>query len=319
MKKTFLVTGCAGFIPSHLIDKLLELGYKVIGVDDLSIGKKEAMNSFINNHNFRFIEGDIRDLSLVKKIVPEVNYIYHGAVRGVNISTDNPIEDVRVNTESTILLLSEAVKNKIDLFIFPSSASVYGNPKSLPEREDDNPLPLSPYGVSKLAAERYCLVYHNIYKLPVVCLRYFNNYGPRQRKDSIYGGVISIFFEQALNNQDLTVYGNGKQTRDFIYVEDTVNATIACINNMAAIGEVINVSTGKETSINDLAQKIIDITGRKLNIRHIKERIIDNIERRAGNNLKATKLLHFSPETDLERGLGKTLLWFKEQKPKRKS
>ena len=313
MNKTFLVTGCAGFIPSHLVDRLLTLGYKVIGVDDLSIGKKEAMGSFINSKNFQFIKGDVRSLALIRKIVPEVNYIYHGAVRGVNISTDNPIEDVRVNTESTLLLLEEARKNKIDLFIYPSSASVYGNPKSLPEKEDDNPLPLSPYGVSKLAAERYCLVYLNIYKLPVVCLRYFNNYGPRQRKDSIYGGVISIFFEQVLNNENITVYGDGEQTRDFVYVDDTVFATIECINNKRVIGEVINISTGKETSINNLANKIADISGGKINVKHTTERKIDNIQRRAGDNSKANELLNFSPKVDLDRGLEKTYVWFKGQ------
>lgn len=311
-KKTFLVTGSAGFIPSHLIDKLLSLEYQVIGLDDLSIGSKETMASFINHKQFRFVKGDVCDDKLLKKLVSEVNYIYHGAIRGVNVSTADPIRDLRVNTESTLKLLDLAQKRKINFFIYPSSASVYGNPKHLPENEEDNPLPLSPYGVAKLASERYCLVYHHLYNLPVVCLRYFNNYGPRQRKDSVYGGVISIFFEQAMKGQNLTVYGNGKQTRDFIFVEDTVRATVACIDNQKVIGEVINIGAGKETSINKLAEKIIKISEKKVGIKHVNKRLIDNIERRKADISKAKRLLSFFPKTDLVKGLKRTFSWLQK-------
>lgn len=316
MKKdnTFLVTGSAGFIPSHLIDKLLSLGYQVIGLDDLSIGSKEAMRSFIDNRNFQFIKGDVCDYKLLKRLIPQVKYLYHGAVRGVSLSTDEPIKDLTVNTESTLMLLDLAHKNKISFFIYPSSASVYGDPKHLPENEEDNPVPLSPYGVSKLASERYCLVYHKIYNLPVVCLRYFNNYGPRQRKDSLYGGVISIFFEQALNGQDLTVYTDGKQTRDFIFVEDTITATVACIDNEKVIGEVINIATGKETSINSLVKKVIEISGKKVGITYVDKRLIDNIQRRVADIKKARRLLSFSAKTELEEGLKKTFLWFQKSR-----
>lgn len=310
--KTFLVTGCAGFIPSNLIDEILACGFRVIGIDDLSIGKEKTMQSFIDNNFFTFIKGDVRDKKLLSEIIPKVNYIYHGAVRGVNISAADPVADIRTNTESTLLILEEMRKNKVDLFIYPSSASVYGSPKKLPENENDNPLPLSQYGVSKLAAERYCLVYHHIYHLPVVCLRYFNNYGKRQRKDSTYGGVISIFFEQALSGKDLTIYGKGNQTRDYIFVGDTIKATLSCLNNPKAIGEVINIATGVETSVNDLAKTIIKITKTKSKIVYLKDRIIDNVKKRAGDNKKAKRLLSISPKTTLKVGLEKTYLWMKE-------
>ncbi len=289
------------------------MGFRVIGLDDLSIGSKETMGSFINNKQFRFVKGDVCDYQLLKKLVTEVNYIYHGAVRGVCVSTDDPIHELRVNTESTLALLDLARQKKIDLFIFPSSASVYGNSKHFPENEEDNPLPSSPYGVSKLAAERYCLAYHKIYDLSVVCLRYFNTYGPRQRKDSVYGGVISVFLQQAINGQSLTIYGDGKQTRDFIFVEDTVRATFACIGNQKVIGKVINVSAGREISINQLAEKIIKISEGKVEIRHVNERLVDNIERRVGDIKKAKKLLSFSPKIDLEKGLKRTLLWLQKK------
>jgi len=311
-KKTFLVTGSAGFIPSHLIDKLLSLGYHVIGLDDLSIGKKEAMNSFINHSNFHFIKGDVGDFKLLKKLVTEVDYIYHGAIRGVCLSAREPIRELRVNTESTLMLLDLARENKIKFFIYPSSASVYGDPEKIPESEKDNPVPASPYGVSKLASERYCLVYHRLYNLPIVCLRYFNNYGPRQRRDSFYGGVISIFLDQALKGRDLTVYGTGNQTRDFIYVDDTIEASIACIDNQKVVGEIINIATGRETTINNLAKKILKITGKKVKIKRVKERLIDNIPKRVADIQKAQKRLSFKPKTSLEEGLKKTYLWLQE-------
>ena len=312
-RKSFLVTGCAGFVPGHLIEYLLEHNYQVIGLDDLSIGRKQAMASFIKHPQFEFVKADVRDRKVLKKLVAKVDYIYHGAVRGVTVSTDLPIEDLRVNTESTLTLLELAKENKITQFIYPSSASVYGNPKRLPEKEEDNPLPLSPYGVSKLASERYCLAYHHLYSLPVVCLRYFNTYGPRQRRDSIYGGVISVFFDQALKGKKLTVYGKGEQTRDFVFISDNIRATVAAIDNKKVNGQVINVATGKEVTVGNLATVILKTVGKKnQGTKSVRERKIDNIKRRRGDITRAKELLNYQPKVGLKQGLKETFKWFED-------
>lgn len=313
--ETVLVTGVAGFIPSHIAECLLNSNYKVIGVDDLSNGKMENMGSFIDNAGMRFIKEDIRDRGFMTSLVRESDYIIHGAVRGIAKSVDDPFTDLDVNTTGTLGLLQLCLDSNIKKFIYLSSASVYGNPAKLPESEDDPLLPMSPYGVSKLAAERFCMVYHKIYGLPVVCLRYFNNYGPRQNRDSIYGGVVSIFINQVLNDETLTIYGDGQQTRDFTYISDTVDMTCSCLKRQNIIGEVFNIASGIEVSINDLAAKIIEISGKSnIRIEHTKERPIDNVRRRAGDIKKAGEILGYRPAISLAEGLARTYQWHKAQK-----
>ena len=313
--ETVLVTGVAGFIPSHVAEHLLSDGYKVIGVDDLSNGKMENMRSFIDNAGMRFIEKDIRDRESMMSLVRESDYIIHGAVRGIAESIDDPFTDLDVNTTGTLGLLQLCLDSNVKKFIYLSSASVYGNPAKLPESEDDPLLPMSPYGVSKSAAERYCMVYHKVYGLPVVCLRYFNNYGPRQNPDSIYGGVVSIFINQVLNAETLTIYGDGQQTRDFTYISDTVDMTCSCLKRQNIIGEVFNIASSIEVSINDLATKIIEISGKiGVKMEHINGRPIDNIKRRVGDIKKAREFLNYRPFISLEEGLSRTYQWHENQK-----
>jgi nucleoside-diphosphate-sugar epimerase len=313
--ETVLVTGVAGFIPSNIAERLLSNGYKVIGVDDLSIGKLENMASFIDNPNMKFVRGDIRDKELMAPIIKEPTYVIHGAVRGAAGSTNDPFTDLDVNSKGTLALLSLCLNTNIKMFIHMSSASVYGNPTKVPESEGDPLAPLSPYGVSKLAAEKYCMVYYKMYGVPVVCLRYFNNYGPKQNRDSIYGGVVAIFINQVLNDESLTIYGDGLQTRDFTYVGDTVNVTCSCLKRGDIIGEVFNIASGVEVSINDLARKIVEISGKsKVRIEHIKERPIDNVRRRLGDIRKAREVLNYNPSVSLEDGLVKTYRWYEAQR-----
>lgn len=313
--ETILVTGVAGFIPNYIAERLLDNGYKVIGVDDLSSGKLENMASFIDNPNMKFVRGDIRDKGLMAPIIKESTYVIHGAVRGVGGSVDDSFTDLDVNTKGTLALLSLCLNTNIKMFIHMSSASVYGNPTKFPESEGDPLAPLSPYGVSKLAAEKYCMVYYKMYGVPVVCLRYFNNYGPRQSRDSIYGGVVAIFTHQVLNNERLTIYGDGLQTRDFTYVADTVDITCSCLKMENIIGEVFNIASGVEVSVNDLALKIVEISGKsKIRMEHIEERPIDNIRRRVGDIRKARKVLNYKPSISLEDGLAKTYRWYEAQR-----
>jgi UDP-glucose 4-epimerase len=309
--KKILVTGCAGFIPSFVAERLVELGAYVIGLDNLFTGKKENMQTFINKKNFKFIKGDVQDKRLLQSIIKNCDYVYHGAIRGIGISAADPTQELDVNTKSTLQILEIFRKHPIKRFIYPSSASVYGNTKKMPESENDITLPLSPYGVSKLAAEKYCIVYHHMYKIPVVALRYFNTYGPRQRKDSTYGGVVSIFINSALGDKPLKIYGNGKQTRDFTYINDTVDATITAFTAKNVDGEIINIAAGHEYSVNELANKIKIISGKKLKIEHIEKRSVDNIDRRYADISKAKKMLDYKPSTLLDEGLKATYEWNK--------
>ena len=315
MKNTkILVTGAAGFIPSFVTEKLLKEGATVIGIDNFFNGRKENMNGFKDNKNFTFVEGDIRDSKLMDSLIGKVDMVYHAATRGLGVSTNNPIEEADVNIDATINMLDSAKNHKIKRFVYTSSASVYGNAASIPEKETDATMPLSPYGVSKLAAERYCMVYQHLYKLPVVCLRYFNTYGPRQKKDSVYGGVVSIFIYNAINNKPLTIYGSGKQTRDFTFVEDTVSATIESFTSEKALGNVINISRGQEFTVNHLAELIKKISGKQdLPVTYIEGRLIDNIQRRLGDTSLAKKLLNYTPRISLEDGLKTTYDWYSRE------
>ncbi len=310
--KKVLVTGCAGFIGSFVTEALLEKGAYVLGIDNLDTGSLKNVQHLLKNPSFEFIKADFCNKERLSKLINRVEYIFHGAVRGIGLSTDNPLLELKVNVEGTLLLLELMRGSRVKRLLFASSASVYGNPSHFPEKETDPTYPLSPYGVSKLAAERYTLAYYHLYKLPTVALRFFNIYGPRQRNDSLYGGVVSIFLHSALRNKPLLVYGSGNQTRDFTYIDDAVKATIDAFFAKGVLGKVINISGGKEYTITQLAKKVKAIADNpNLPIIHTKKRLIDNVNRRFGSSKQAKKLLKFSPKTTIEDGLTKTFLWHK--------
>lgn len=307
----FLVTGCAGFIGSHVTESLLNSGATVLGIDNLNTGSLKNIRHLLKNKRFEFVKKDYCNKNTLAKLINFSDYIYHAAVRGIGLSAANPLLELRVNTEGTLLLLELMRKSKIKKLVYASSASVYGNTALMPEKETDPTVPLSPYGVSKLAAERYVIAYHRLYNLPVVCLRYFNVYGPRQRRDCLYGGVVSIFLHNAIRNKPLPVYGNGKQTRDFTYITDVVKATLSAFEKEQAVGTVINIASGREYAVNELAQTVKKISGKKdLKIQYQKKRLIDNINRRFGDISLARKLLGYTPSVSLEQGLKKTYAWW---------
>ena len=306
-----LVTGGAGFIGSHIVDKLIDSDYKVTVIDDLSTGRLENIKRNTARKDFRFIKGNIRDHDLVKRSVKDVDIVFHQAAL-VNVfrSVENPFLTNDVNVTGTLNLLKASADSGVKRFVYASSSSVYGETNNLPKHEGLVPLPISPYAVSKMAAEKYCLAFHKVYGLETVCLRYFNVYGPRQ----IYGpysGVISIFINRLLNNEPPIIYGDGKQTRDFTHVQDAVQANTLVLNKTDAVGEVFNVATGVATTVNELAAMIQGIMDKTcLRPVHTGPRPGD-IQHSYADITKAKKVLGYDPKFSLRDGLAQLVEWYR--------
>jgi UDP-glucose 4-epimerase len=295
-----LVTGGAGFIGSNLVDKLIDEGHKVFAIDNLSTGKKENLNK-----KAIFYKADICHLEKILHLFKGIDFVFHLAANPrVIFSVENPIESHKVNVDGTLNVLYASYKNKVKRLIFASSAAVYGNIKKLPLKEDMAPKPVSPYGLHKLIGEYYCQLFSNLYNLETVCLRYFNVYGPRMDPNGPYASVIGKFLKLKKENKPLTIYGDGKQTRDFVYVDDVVKANILVMKSKkVGKGEVINICSGKNYSINYIAKLIggkkIYLPARKGEIKHT-----------LGDNSLAKKLLGWKPEIRLEEGIKKYKEYF---------
>ena len=311
--KKILVTGAAGFIGSNLVSRLLEFDCKIFGIDNLSTGRMENLKESLNNPNFALIEGDIRDLDLLRKEFQEIDIIFHeAALSSVPRSVEDPISTNEVNVNGTMNLLMLAKDLDVQKFIFASSSSVYGEKETLPKHEDMPLEPISPYGVSKLAAERYVYSFYKVYGLKTVSLRYFNVYGPNQIA-SPYSGVISIFISRVLNNQSPIIFGDGKQTRDFTFVQDVVNVNFLAATENTAIGQVFNVGNGAQISILELGQKILELVGKSnLKIQFQPPRKGDVLHSLADIH-RAKKLIKFNPKFNLQDGILETIKWFKQR------
>ena len=310
--KNILVTGGAGFIGSNLVDRLVLQKNNVTVLDNLFTGKLENIDSF---SDINFINGSVTDSSLVNELVSKADVVFHLASRNIMLSTENPKEDFQVNVVGTLNVLLAAKKYNVEKIIFSSSASVYGNPLNFPIQEETSLRPLSPYAASKISAENYCMAFYESFEVPVTILRFSNVYGAKQEPGNKYCGVIAKFFDCINNNFPLRIFGDGEQTRDFTHIEDTIEAAIIAAVSPKAVGEVYNISSGKETSINNLAKLVLQIAGKDLNHLHFKPRDIDNISRRVLNTEKIRKSLHWSPNISLESGLKKTYEWFISKKP----
>ncbi len=311
MADRILVTGCAGFIGSHLVEELLDRGNFVIGVDNLRTGKMENMSEFLENPNFHFMELDISKGNLHDTIDKPLDTVYHlAAVSSVKESTENPAMVHEINSTGTLHVLELARIGNARRFVYVSSAAVYGNPKAMPIPENTPLSPLSPYAASKMAGEAYVESYKHSFDLDYVILRYFNVYGPRQAT-SAYSGVISIFADRAVNDKPLQIEGNGEQTRSFIFVKDVVTATIKAGRIDSGVGEVFNICGTTSISILNLAKKIIDLSDTHLGIEHIAPRVGD-VKESTGMMAKAQRLLEFSADVSLEDGLRQTLEWYRE-------
>jgi len=301
-----LVTGGAGFIGSHLVDQLLAQGFEVSVIDNLRTGRLENIAHHQGKREFSFIEGDIRDLDLIRNAMKDVDALFHeAALASVALSVENPILTNDINVTGTLHLLEAALNLGVKRFIYASSAAAYGDTPSPEKREDMAPNPASPYGVSKLAAENYVTSFHKMYGLETVSLRYFNVYGPRQRCDiqSAYGSVVTIFMNRLLRNMPPIIHGDGQQTRDFVYIQDIVDANILALNSKSAVGEFFNIGTGTRTSVNHIAELLKS----KMNKRDLRNIYSDprpaDIRHGYADIGKAEKILGYSPKFSIEEGL----------------
>lgn len=296
-----LVTGGAGFIGSHLVDRLVSDGYSVRVIDDLSTGKLENISGHIHSGRVDFVKGDIRDESLVRKSVDDVDLVVHlAAIISVPFSVEHPDLTFDVNLNGTINLLRSCIQEGVGKFVFVSSCAVYGDPEFNPVSESTKTNPISPYAQSKLIGERYCLGFCERQMLKTVILRFFNVYGSRQGMNE-YSGVITRFINRTRKKEPLIIYGDGSQTRDFVNVKDIVGAILVAMKNDNE-GEVFNVGSGQSTSINALAKLVLEITGTDIAIGYENPRAGDITDSLADIS-KAKKLLGYEPKVILKDGL----------------
>jgi UDP-glucose 4-epimerase len=305
-----LVTGGAGFIGSHIVEELLRDGASVRVLDNFSSGKRENLAGF--QGDLEILQGDLRDPQAIRAATRDVNLVFHlAAFVSVPKSMVEPETCFAINVGGTVALLEAARQAGVRKVVLSSSTAVYGNPDRFPTDEEAPLRPLSPYALSKQVNELYARLYTQTFNLPVIALRYFNVYGPRQRPDSDYAAAISIFTRRLVNGEPITIYGDGKQSRDFIFVKDVVRANLRASQSELA-GEVFNICTGNETTLLDLLETLSEVSPRQPEVRFEAPRPGD-IYRSKGNPGKAAAILGFRAETSLVDGLAKTLEWTKSK------
>jgi UDP-glucose 4-epimerase len=311
MKKKFfcLVTGGAGFIGSNIVDGLLSEGHRVRVLDNLSTGKRE--NLAHGGSRVEFIKGDLRSDRYLKKAVRGIDYVFHlAAIASVPQSVAQPVETHEVNVTGTFRLLSESVKAGVKRLIFTSSSAVYGETNCFPSKESDLPRPESPYAASKIMGEYYCRNFAQFYGLETVALRYFNVYGPRQNPKSRYANVVPIFLKCLLNGVSPEVHWDGKQSRDFVYVDDVVAANLLAMKKTGISGESFNIGSHSETRIIDCLTGMRKALGlKKVRVVHKPKREGD-VRRTFADIGKARRFLGYRPCVGFQEGLCETVHWF---------
>ena len=305
-----LVTGGAGFIGSHLVDTLVGQGHKIIVFDNLSAGKLSNLSDVQNC--IEFVAGDIRDFDLLVKILEGCDLVYHmAAMVSVNQTVKAPVYSSQINDVGTLNVLEACRKNKVKRFIFSSSSAIYGDAPGLPKHEKMCSSPRTPYAVQKITGENYAFIYNDLYGVETVCLRYFNVFGPRQDPSSPYSGVISVFLNKAMMKTSPIIYGNGDQTRDFIFVKDVVRANILAAKKKEATGKAINIGTGHQITINKLWELIGRINQTEISPQYAPSRKGD-IKHSMASIEKAKRILNFSPQYSIENALIVTNGWYQK-------
>jgi len=298
--KKVLVTGGAGFIGSHIVDSLSPEN-QVVVLDNLFTGSPANLAG--SKDRIKFINGDVRDKQLVKDVIADgIKLVFHLAAHANVIrSIADPYTDMDVNIRGTLNVLEACRSSRVKRLVYVSSAAVYGEAKHLPINEEHPLNPESPYAVSKMTAEKYCLVYHKVFGVPVAVVRCFNIYGPRQNTGA-YANAISIFLAKAKKGEPITIYSDGEQTRDFVFIGDAVAGILLAATRPAAVGGVFNIASGAATSINRLVEIIHKTTGRQVQVIHAAAKAGEIRHSYASIN-KAVKALGYRPGTDLENGI----------------
>jgi UDP-glucose 4-epimerase len=311
-----LITGAAGFVGSYLAEKYVSEGHIVFGIDNLLNGNLNNVRTLLHKKNFKFIHEDIRNKDLYSKIPTDLDAIIHLAAQiHVDRSIVNPEETFDINVFGTMKVLEFARKNDIAKILFASTSEIYGSAKYVPMSEDHPLAAQHPYGVSKIAADRLCYTYNETYDLGIDIVRCFNLFGPRQ-KDSGYGGVIAIFINRVLQNKPPIIYGNGEQTRDYLYIEDAVVAYDKILKSHSNPGKYgINFGTGTEISVNKISDIILKLTGNdtKLSPIHVDSRPTE-VQRLFADISKAKSTLDFTPKIGFEKGISMIIDWYKNYK-----
>jgi nucleoside-diphosphate-sugar epimerase len=304
---SYLVTGGAGFIGSHLATELIRRGHRVRVADSLITGKRRNLDHI---PAVEFLEGDLADLSFAQRAVDGMEYVLHqAAIPSVPRSVKDPITSNRANIDATLNLLVAARDADVTRLVYAGSSSAYGDTPTLPKREDMPADPLSPYALQKLVAEQYCQMFTRLYGFETVTTRYFNVFGPRQDPGSPYSGVISLFSTALLQGRQPVIYGDGEQTRDFTYVANVVDGVLRASEAQTKVaGEVINVATGGRISLNELLRVMNVIAGTNLQAVYKEERAGDVKDSQADIS-KAKALVGYTPTVPLEEGLRLTLEW----------
>jgi UDP-glucose 4-epimerase len=308
-----LVTGGAGFVGSRIVRRLSAEGAAVRVLDDFSTGARTNLPESADS--LEVLEGSVTDLAVVQDAMAGQDVVIHAAARNIVLSTKNPREDYATNIGGTLNVLLAGREHRPSRIVYTSSASIYGNPRYLPISEDEPVNLLSPYAVSKFAGEGYCHAFYESYDLPVAVIRYSNVFGPGQTPENPYCGVVAKLFSAALAGQPLLIHGDGEQTRDYTFVDDAVTATLSAAVSPKATGQAYNVGTGVETSVNRLAELILEISGSSSETDYLDRRDIDNIRRRVVNIEKIRRELRWTPAATLELGLRQTYTWLRDREP----
>lgn len=307
----FLVTGGAGFIGSNLCEALTDMGYQVKCLDDLSTGKKENVEMFMDRPNYTFIEGDIKNIDTCMKACRDVTYVMHQAAWGsVPRSIEMPLFYEQNNIMGTLNMMEAARQNGVKKFVYASSSSVYGDHPVLPKKEGQEGNLLSPYALTKRTNEEYGKLYKKLYQLDTYGLRYFNVFGRRQDPDGAYAAVIPKFIKQLLNDEVPTINGDGKQSRDFTYIDNVIEANFkACLASSEAAGQAFNIAYGGREYLIDIYYHLCNALGKKVEPHFGPDRAGD-IKHSNADISKAKELLDYAPTYNFEQGIALAIDWY---------